>query len=75
MKSAQMKPLMNNEERAMCDFAANLIRRAGFKLKLERRNLVVNVREKTSQMDLATDQDVAIEKFLLAAINGKISQP
>lgn len=62
---------MNNEEREMYDFAYHLTQSAGSKLKLERRNSVIEVREKTSQMDLVTDHDIMIERFLAEAIMEK----
>ena len=59
---------MNHEERGMHEFACTLIQTAGLKLKLARKQSVIKVREKTSQMDLVTEQDVLIEKFLVEEI-------
>ncbi len=52
----------------MLDFADNLVKSAGLKLRLGRRNSNIKVREKTSQMDLVTDYDLLIERFLVEAI-------
>ncbi len=59
---------MNDEERGMYEFAYYLIRSAGFKLRQDRKYSVIKVREKTSQMDLVTEQDILIEKYLAEAI-------
>lgn len=59
---------MNIEEREMYDFANILMHSAGSKLKLERKCSEIRVSEKTSQMDLVTEQDLLIEKLLVKAI-------
>lgn len=59
---------MNHEERGMYDLAYTLVKSAGHKLKQARSQSVIQVREKTSQMDLVTEQDVLIEKFLVEEI-------
>ncbi|KLU66629.1 MULTISPECIES: inositol monophosphatase family protein [Desulfosporosinus] len=59
---------MNVEEREMYDFAKLLMYSAGSKLKQERRQSVIKVKEKTSQMDLVTEHDLLIEKYLIDAI-------
>jgi len=62
---------MNEQEREMYDFAYDLIRSAGCKLKQERLHSVIEVKEKTSQMDLVTEHDLLIERILIAAIVAK----
>lgn len=59
---------MNKEEREMYGFATSIVFSAGSKLKLERQYSVIEVREKTSHMDLVTEHDLAIEKYLVEAI-------
>ncbi|MGC7870766.1 inositol monophosphatase family protein [Desulfosporosinus sp. SYSU MS00001] len=59
---------MNVAELEMYDFAKRLMYSAGAKLKQERRQSVIKVKEKTSQMDLVTEHDLLIEKFLIDAI-------
>ncbi|GBF34001.1 inositol-1-monophosphatase [Desulfocucumis palustris] len=59
---------MNDEERGMYDFAYDLTRSAGLKLKRIRRHSAIEVREKTSQMDLVTGHDILIERILAEAI-------
>ena len=59
---------MNCDERGMYDFAYTLVKSAGVQLKQARSQFRIHVREKTSQMDLVTDQDVLIEKFLVEEI-------
>lgn len=59
---------MNTEEREMYDFANILMHSAGSRLKLERQDSVIEVREKTSHMDLVTEHDLLIEKLLVEAI-------
>jgi len=61
---------MNNEEREMFDFAAALVKAAGSQL-LENRRRGVRVREKTSPMDLVSDDDLIMERFLAEAIRNK----
>lgn len=62
---------MNTEEREMYDFANILMHSAGSRLKLERQDSVIKVREKTSHMDLVTEHDLLIEKLLVEAVLGK----
>jgi myo-inositol-1(or 4)-monophosphatase len=60
--------MMNQEERGMHDFAHGLVKAAGQQLKEARNHSSLQVKEKTSQMDLVTDQDVLIEEFLVGEI-------
>ncbi|MDQ7092544.1 inositol monophosphatase family protein [Desulfosporosinus sp. PR] len=62
---------MNAEERDMYNFAMVLIYSAGSKLKQKRQSTKIKVREKSSQMDLVTDDDLLIENLLVAAILGR----
>jgi myo-inositol-1(or 4)-monophosphatase len=62
---------MNNDEKEMFDFAYCLTRSAGLQLKQGRKNSVLRVREKTSPMDLVTEYDLVIEKYLIAMIKEK----
>jgi myo-inositol-1(or 4)-monophosphatase len=61
---------MNHEELDMFGFADDLVKSAGLKL-LENRHSDIKVREKTSQMDLVTEQDLLIERYLAEAIASK----
>jgi myo-inositol-1(or 4)-monophosphatase len=60
--------MMNQEERGMHDFAHALVKAAGQRLKDARSHSSLQVREKTSQMDLVTEHDILIEKFLTGEI-------
>jgi myo-inositol-1(or 4)-monophosphatase len=62
---------MNAAEKIMYDLADHLVRSAGLTLKSEREKAVITVKEKTSPMDLVTEHDLAIEKFLVAGIKEK----
>ncbi|HBE76273.1 MAG TPA: hypothetical protein DDW65_00590 [Firmicutes bacterium] len=62
---------MNNDEKQMFDFAYSLTRSAGLQLKQGRKNSVLRVREKTSPMDLVTEYDLVIERFLIEMIKEK----
>ncbi|ATW26646.1 inositol monophosphatase family protein [Candidatus Formimonas warabiya] len=62
---------MTDAEKEIFGYASSLIGSAGLKLKKERTRSVINVREKTSPMDLVTDHDLAVEKYLVASILGK----
>lgn len=59
---------MNCLEKEMYDFAYSITQSAGVKLKLERKYSTVEIREKTSQMDIVTQYDVMIEEYLCEAI-------
>lgn len=59
---------MNVMEEEMYSFACKLVHSAGIKLKRERNPDTLSIREKTSQMDIVTEHDVLIEKFLTEAI-------
>lgn len=59
---------MNTCEKEMYDFAYTLTQSAGVKLKLERRNSAIEIREKTSPMDIVTQHDLWIEQYLTEAI-------
>lgn len=59
---------MNRDEKRMYEFACALTRTAGVKLKLRRKQAEMEPREKTSQMDLVTEQDVMIETYLCGSI-------
>jgi myo-inositol-1(or 4)-monophosphatase len=63
--------LMDSTERIMYGFARSLLYSAGSILKQERRHGAFQVREKTSAMDLVTDQDLAVEKYLIESILAK----
>lgn len=55
-------------EKEMYDFAYILTQSAGEKLKLERKHSTIEIREKTCQMDIVTEQDILIEKYLTESI-------
>lgn len=55
-------------EKEMYDFIYLLMISAGAKLKSERKHSTLKIKEKTSQMDIVTEQDVLIEKYLTEAI-------
>lgn len=59
---------MNNHEKEMYDFAYRITKSAGFKLKSERKHSTIEIREKTSQMDIVTSFDISIEEYLTGAI-------
>lgn len=59
---------METEEKEMYGFARTLLYSAGTILKQKRNNTAMNVREKTSPMDLVTDHDLAVEQHLIACI-------
>lgn len=61
-------------EREMHDFAYGLMLSAGAKLKSERKYSTIKIREKTSQMDIVTEQDILIEKYLTEAILEKYAE-
>lgn len=52
----------------MLDLAHTLVKAAGQQLREARTNSTLQVREKTSQMDLVTEQDLLIEEFLTGEI-------
>ncbi len=64
---------MDHDEKKMYNFAYTLTQTAGIKLKLERKNSTIKIKEKTSQMDIVTEQDILIEKYLACAILEKYS--
>jgi len=59
---------MNAAEKRMYEFAYTLTKSAGDILKAKRRCDTLAVKEKTSQMDLVTECDLLIEKYLTGAI-------
>ncbi|MGE4273500.1 MAG: inositol monophosphatase [Desulfitobacterium sp.] len=55
---------MNQEEKGMHDLALKLVKLAGQQLKNARNLSTLQVRVKTSHMDLVTNQDILTEEFL-----------
>lgn len=62
---------MNEREKEMAEFACKLTEAAGGILLSERRDSAIIIKNKTSHMDIVTQQDVMIEKYLTNAILAK----
>ncbi len=65
---------MNYEEKAMFEFAYNLVQNAGYKLKLEKQACAIEVSEKASHSDLVTNHDLMIDGYLSHAIKERYPQ-
>lgn len=61
---------MNDLEKGMFEFAYDLTRSAGEKI-LSCKNIDIEITEKTSQMDIVTQYDILIEKYITEEIAGK----